>query len=50
MSFICQLRERLDWLRPLRFARYRPAARIGTRQVETRLLRRLAWSTADFAR
>ena len=47
MNFLRRLRARLDWLRPLRFAKYRPAARIGTRQVETRLLRRLAWSTAE---
>ncbi len=30
----------LDWLRPPRFAKYRPAARLGTRRVEDRLLRR----------
>lgn len=40
----------LDWLRPPRFARYRPAPRTGTRRVETRLLRRLAWNTAETAR
>ena len=39
-----------DWLRPPRFAKYRPAARVGTRRVESRLLRRLAWSIADTAR
>lgn len=37
----------LDWLRPPRFAKYRPAVRLGTRQVETRLLRRLAWRAAE---
>lgn len=33
----------LEWLRPPRFAKYRPAARLGTRCVEDRLLRRIAW-------
>jgi len=37
----------MDGLRPLRFTRYRPTPRIGTRQVEYRLLRRLAWNIAD---
>ena len=30
----------LSWLCPPRFAKYRPAARLGTRRVEDRLLRR----------
>ena len=30
----------LRWLRPPRFAKYRPADRLGTRRVEDRLLRR----------
>ena len=34
-------------LRPPRFAKYRPAARVGTRRVESRLLRRLAWNIAE---
>jgi hypothetical protein len=29
-----------NWLRPPRFAKYRPAVRLGTRRVEDRLLRR----------
>jgi hypothetical protein len=37
----------LRWLHPPRFAKYRPAARVGTRRVETRLLRRLAWRSAE---
>jgi len=49
MTFIRQLRVRFDWLRPLRFAKYRPAPRVGTRRVESRLLRRLAWNIADNA-
>jgi len=39
------LQRLLDWLGEPRFAKYRPAPRAGTRRVETRLLRRLAWST-----
>jgi hypothetical protein len=50
MNFLCRLRECFDWLCPLRFAKYRPAPRLRTRQLERRLLRRLAWSTADSAR
>lgn len=37
----------LDWLRPPRFAKYRPAPRVGTRRVERRLLRRLNWNLAE---
>jgi hypothetical protein len=43
----CGLQRLLDWLCPPRFSRYRPAPRTGTRRVETRLLRRLAWKTAE---
>lgn len=39
MSLLLQLL--LDQPFSLRFARYRPAPRLGTRHVETRLLRRL---------
>jgi hypothetical protein len=35
--------------RPPRFAKYRPAPRLGTRRIESRLLRRLAWTTAETA-
>ena len=34
------LQALLNWLRPPRFAKYCPAARLGTRRVEDRLLRR----------
>ena len=44
------LRHLLDWLCPPRFAKYRPAPRIGTRRVERRLLRRLNWNLADSTR
>ncbi len=49
MNFLRQLRKRFVWLRPLRFAKYQPAARLGTRRVEHRLLRRLAWTTTETA-
>lgn len=41
------LRQFLDWLRPPRFAKYRPAPRAGTRRIERRLLRRLSWNLAE---
>jgi hypothetical protein len=44
------LKNFFGWLRPLRVAKYRPAPRTGTRRVENRLLRRLAWNTAETAR
>lgn len=50
MNFIHQLRVRLARRRPLRFAKYRPAARLGTRRVEDRLLRRCAWPQIETAR
>lgn len=34
-------------MRPPRFVKYRPAVRLGTRRLETRLLRRLAWRAAE---
>lgn len=40
------LHSLIHWLRPPRFAKYRPAVRLGTRRVEHRLLRRLAAETA----
>ena len=40
----------LDWLRPPRFAKYRPAARLGTRRVEDRLLRRFNPAMVETAR
>lgn len=44
------LQRLLNRLSAPRFAKYRPAPRTGTRRVETRLLRRLAWNTAEIAR
>lgn len=41
------VRTLLGWLRPPRFAKYRPAPRVGTRRVERRLLRRLNWNLAE---
>jgi hypothetical protein len=35
------------WLRPPRFAKYRPAPRLGARRVERRVLRRIQWHLAD---
>ena len=43
MNWLHRFRKCLYWLRPPRFARYRPAVRLGTRRVEDRLLRRFAW-------
>ena len=40
----------LEWLRPLRFDKYRPAARLRDRRVEQRLLRRLSLNIPDTAR
>ena len=39
----------VNWLRPPRFAKYRPATRLGTRRVEDRLLRRFAWPQSETA-
>jgi hypothetical protein len=39
------LRETVEW-RTIRFAKYQPARRLGTRRVEARLLRHLARSDA----
>jgi hypothetical protein len=36
--------------RPPRFAKYRPALRIGTRRIESRLLQRLNCASAETAR
>ncbi|MCL4790001.1 MAG: hypothetical protein KJ070_25005 [Verrucomicrobia bacterium] len=41
------LQRLLNRLSAPRCAKYRPAVRLGTRRVETRLLRRLAWRTAE---
>ena len=49
------VRRLLDWLaetlgpRPPRFAKYRPAVRLGTRRVEDRLLRRFKPAMAETA-
>lgn len=40
----------LKWLWPRRFVRYRPAPRLGTRRIERRLLRRLAYHLAEAVR
>ncbi len=39
-----------DWILPPRFAKYRPAPRVGTRCIERRLLRRVAWNLTETAR
>lgn len=48
-AFFRWLAERLA-TRPLRFAKYRPAGRLGNRRVEDRLLRRFAWPQTETAR
>lgn len=50
MNFLRYLCACFDWMSAPRFTRYRPALRIGARRVEARLLRRLAWNTAETAR
>jgi hypothetical protein len=35
------------WLRPPRFSKYRPAPRLGTRQVERRVWQRIHWQIAS---
>lgn len=50
MNFLRYLCACFDCSRPPRFTRYRPALRTGTRRVETRLLRRLAWRAAETVR
>ena len=45
-----RLRQFIDWLRAPRFAKYRPASRAGTRQIERRLLRRLSWDLTESIR
>ena len=37
-------------VRPVRFAKYQPARRLGTRRLEDRLLRRLGLTTAELGR
>jgi len=43
------LQSFFNWLRPPRFAKFRPAARLGTRRVEDRLLRRFNLTMVETA-
>jgi hypothetical protein len=49
LRLLRQFREIL-FQRPTRFAKYRPASRLGARRIEQRLLRRLACTTVESAR
>jgi hypothetical protein len=52
MNFLRLLRHlrELFFSRPVRYAKFCPAPRFGTRRVEQRLLRRLAWTASETAR